>query len=79
MRIRAYCYEAAMHCISCTQTRVFCTNDQHPHASKPGSLDQHGVPHNAVDREGNLVHPVFSIDELGPDERCDDCFCPLEQ
>ena len=26
-------------------------------------LDKHGVPVGATDREGNLVHPVFSTDE----------------
>ena len=40
-------------------------------------LDEHGLPDDLIDREGNRVRPVFSTDEIAPGEVCDDCFRPL--
>lgn len=31
------------------------------------------------DHEGNPVRPVFSTDEIAPDEVCDDCFRPIKE
>ena len=39
-------------------------NDHHPHAlTKPQGVDEHGLPYNLQDAEGNLIHPVFDTDE----------------
>lgn len=66
MRIIAYTYDADFQCVDCTVDKtvrgVFKIDLNHPYAS-PGN-DEHGVPYAAVDSEGNLIHPVFSTDEL---------------
>ena len=39
-------------------------NHQHPHAlPPPHDVDEHGLPDNLQDVEGNLIHPVFDTDE----------------
>lgn len=39
-------------------------NHQHPHAlPPPHDVDEHGLPDNLQDVEGNLIHPVFNTDE----------------
>jgi hypothetical protein len=69
MRIVAYTYEAAMHCPCCAYKRF--------HTAIVKNSDQHGVNLDAVDREGNLVTPVFAIDEGWQGEACDTCFTPF--
>ena len=78
MRIVAYSYLAALHCPDCTRRALRAYNRQifRPHPG-PERLDEHGLPDDLIDREGNPVHPVFSTDELAPGEACDDCFRPL--
>ena len=73
--IISYTYEADDHCIACTvkryQANGFDTLDEeHPvfgntHDFNPNynDLDEHGVAMNAMDYEGNPVHPRFSTDE----------------
>lgn len=77
MKIIAYTFEAAVHCVDCTLAR---------HAKHPFALtdcpegtgnDETGLPYAAEDREGNPVHPVFSTDEITAVECCDDCLCPI--
>lgn len=72
--IVCYSYDAAYHCVACTRKRF---------AGGAGERDENGVPMDAVDSEGNPVHPVFSTDEtpadISPDKggytvTCDDCF-----
>ena len=63
-RIIAYTYEADVHCVACTQKRFAPSEVGHG----PGLLtqwheDQHGVPIESTDREGNSTHPVFTTDE----------------
>ena len=67
MNIIAYTYEADNHCIDCTVKRygkhrsicihyvqgLPCTNCR----------DSNGILYEQKDSEGNLVHPLFSIDE----------------
>lgn len=78
MTIIAYTYEAAMHCVGCTQKRLFPVDNGHPHApGRPGEGDEHGIHLNAIDHEGNLVRPVFEWDEVPHGECCDDCFTQI--
>lgn len=71
MAIVAYTYEAAMHCPCCAFKRF--------HTAIVKNSDEHGVDLDAVDREGNLVHPVHSTDEGWTGEACDTCRAPLGQ
>lgn len=42
-------------------------NHRHPHAlpvmAPPNDVDEHGLPYNLQDAEGNLIDPVFDADE----------------
>ena len=55
MRIIAYTYEADYHCIDCTKKRF--ARGLNP------ALYHHGIHELQEDSEGNLVRPLFSIDE----------------
>lgn len=63
MRIIAYTYEANYHCPDCTRDRFIV---------RGAVSDESGVPFGAKDREGNTLHPVFSIDETPADLRPED-------
>lgn len=80
MRIVAYAYLAALHCPYCTRYALRAYRQQitrlHP---GPARLDEHGLPDDMIDREGNPVRPVFSTDALEPDDVCDDCLRPLRE
>lgn len=69
MKIIAYTFEADVHCPACTHERF-------PADSFTEYLpDEHDVGTQAIDREGNPIHPVFDIDE-DPDgsfTHCGDC------
>lgn len=70
MRIIGYTYETDVHCPACTFKAT-----EHPYAwiCQPVSLrDEHGVLKDAVDREGNPIHPLFDIDENNF-THCGDC------
>ena len=72
MKIKAYAYEAALHCIECTLKR----HRETPFATLTGwygKWDENGLPCESTDSEGNPVTPVFSLDELDG-QCCDDCF-----
>ena len=56
MTVIAYTYNADVHCVHCTQVR-FATQ------CKTGASDEHNIPYEAQDSEGNNIHPVFSTDE----------------
>jgi hypothetical protein len=66
--IVAYTYEAGLHCPDCTRARAerggFALAAL-PIAGRPGGLDEHGVPLDAIDNEDNPVRPIFSTDEVG--------------
>ena len=78
MSIVAYSYLGALHCPYCTgyALRAYRQQIMRPYPG-PAQLDEHGLPDDMIDREGNPVHPVFSTDEIAPSEVCDDCFRPL--
>jgi len=69
-RVIAYTYQADTHSpedavLDWREGRLVI-NHQHPHAlPPPDSADEHGLPYNLQDAEGNLIHAVFDIDE-GP-------------
>jgi len=58
MKIVAYAYEAAIHCPRCTLRRFH--------------VDSEDALVGVLDREGNEVWPVFSIDE-NASGHCDTC------
>lgn len=78
MKIIGYSYHAAIHCPRCTRSALRTYHQQitRPHPG-PAQLDEHGLPDDMIDREGNPVRPVFSTDTVAPNEVCDDCLHPL--
>ena len=63
MKVIAYTYEADYHCIDCTRKRY-----------ESGGFNYHGNGtcllcsgisgiYDSLDNEGNLIHPLFDIDE----------------
>ncbi len=62
MSIIAYTYEADFHCHDCTLARAQAGGFVFNSANM--DLDEHGIRVEATDNEGNLIHPVFSTDEL---------------
>ena len=61
MNIKAYTYEADIHCIACTVKRFayFHTGD----VREDSFVDWWGIYYDQADNEGNLVHPLFDTDE----------------
>lgn len=72
--ILGYTFLADYHCAACTRAAAaagkLVSKPDHPHA-EPGT-DEHDVKMDLVDREGNIIRPVFKLDELpcdlSPDE-----------
>lgn len=80
VNIQGYTYEADLHCAGCTKRR----NDQRPFDLRPNGwpdfspgTDENGLPYAAEDNEGNLIHLVFSTDEMS-DNHCGDCGCEID-
>ena len=66
MRILAYTYIAAYHCIDCARV-AFAVES--PNKENP-DIDENDIPIDQVDDEGSSVHPIFDFDdswELDPD------------
>jgi hypothetical protein len=73
-RIYGYAFEADAHCVPCTQkaTQRMKLDHNHPYAMGESCKDDQGVEYDLVDREGNLIHPLFTTDaELHT--HCGDC------
>jgi hypothetical protein len=72
--ILGYAFDADTHCPECTRKALLrgaLTRDAaHCYASK-GS-DEHGLPCDMVDSEGNIVYPMF-LDGTEQTEYCGDC------
>ena len=66
MRVVAYTYEAAMHCLACTHTRF------------SAAYKETGDVSTCLDREGHPPHSVFLIDEGWLRESCDTCGVPFD-
>jgi hypothetical protein len=75
-RIVGYSYDAAFHCVACTQRAIDSTRIFREYPG-PSTRDEHGIADDLRDCEGNPVHPVFGIDEGVEHEACDDCREPL--
>lgn len=65
MRVIAYTYLADLHCVPCTKaaTPRMRLDHNHPYAMGQSCKDEHGIEYDIVDREWNLIRPVFSTDE----------------
>lgn len=86
-RIIAYKYDADSHCGDCAKLRHINRNAGSPlnpdsESYNPALVDSNWIPYEAVDSEGNKIHPVFSTDETpasipleegGNDFACGDC------
>ena len=70
MTIIAYSYEADIHCVECAKKRFVVESDL-------VTRDEHGLPVNVHDREGNHVHPIFSTDEQLDAPFCGDCHAKI--
>ena len=77
--IIAYTYEGDVYCPDCTKARWGRQGfrlDTVEHMRLANNFqrvtDEHHLPINLIDREGNPVHPVFSTDER-EFTRCSDC------
>lgn len=62
MRIIGYTFEADVQCPACTVERA-AVGLLHREPPLRMGVDEHGLAMDLVDREGNLVRPVFDIDE----------------
>lgn len=73
MKVIGYTYEADIHCPDCTEARFSVGYAKHPFITIFHQIDNCGVPYNSRDNEGNLVHPIFSTDEIEHDSACSNC------
>jgi hypothetical protein len=67
MRVIGYTYEADYHCPDCAKARHAAGGFECKPASVAddvNKLDEWDIPYCAHDGEGNLIHPIFSTDEL---------------
>lgn len=73
-RITGYAYEADVHCCACTRRAAvrMKLDHNHPYAMGGPCKDDNGVEYDLVDREGNLIHPLFNTDEV-QFTHCGDC------
>lgn len=91
MKIIAYTYEADAHCAQCAINR-FGVNELQDitrnygygstHRFSDGieeQLDEHLIPIETRDNEGNPVHPIFSTDEQLEPLHCGDCLELISQ
>jgi hypothetical protein len=73
-----YSYSAGVHCVDCTRKAcdegVLKCDPLHPYASP--HPDQNGIPGDACDHEGNIVHPLF-LGDCENIEHCGDCVSVL--
>jgi mannose/cellobiose epimerase-like protein (N-acyl-D-glucosamine 2-epimerase family) len=81
MKIVAYTYDAAIHCVQCTQRRArqFKFDARlAEHVAPHLRIDEHGIHIGTIDSEGNQLRPVFSDDEIvRAQTHCDDCNHPI--
>lgn len=70
----AYSCCADVHCPACTKraAKRMAIDHAHPHGLGTHWLDEHGLEFDTVDREGNLLMPVFDISEHNF-THCGDC------
>lgn len=73
MRIIGYTYEADFHCPECAFNEAAAGLLKRQPPLYVGS-DECGMAMDLVDREGNKVRLVYSIDEGATAAYCGDCF-----
>ncbi len=73
MRIIGYTYEADIHCVDCAFNEAVVGSLKRQPPLFVDS-DEMGMALDLVDREGNKVRPVYSIDEGATAAYCGDCF-----
>jgi hypothetical protein len=72
MKVVGYAYDADTHCVDCTRDYIREQSDavnvvEHAELVLKGEVE-------FEDTEGNLIHPIFSIDEAGDaPTHCGDC------
>ena len=71
-RIIAYTYAADVHCPYCARTDAVNGALLRRNPLAPPDVDEHGLAHDLIEREGNPIHPVFSTDEH-EFTSCSDC------
>lgn len=76
MRIIAYTYLADVHCPDYTNVDA-CSGLLQRKPPLQLETDEHGLPYDLVDREGNNPTPIFSTDEH-LELRCGDCGCRVQ-
>ena len=78
MRIIAYSYRADVHCVECAKKHC-AAGLELLQVDKLVNVrvDEHGLPHNLTDVEGNTIRPVFSTDEQLEPLHCGDCLQPI--
>lgn len=62
MNIIAYAYDSDVHCPDCTRDAVFFKHTLRV-AGIDTERDERGIPMEVFDRENNLVHLIYDIDE----------------
>jgi hypothetical protein len=80
IEVIGYSYEADLHCVDCAKKRFGHEDDNAKHGKYvPSEVDENYVRYDAMDNEGNPVHPIFSTDELSPNgSHCGDCGCLIK-
>lgn len=75
MHIIAYAFDAAIHCVDCAKslTKGMPVDHTHPHGMGCTMPDEHRIEYDTLDHDGNLIHPVFDIEEGTSDLTCDTC------
>lgn len=80
-KIIAYTWESGVHCVSCTQGRMF---NHYYNFSGARAIDENGVRCDCYGNDGARVRPVFSTDEqpyagLYCDTCCDEIVAPTPE
>ena len=72
--INAYAYEADYHCVSCAVERFGVDAESLTIMEATDlKLDQHAIPYESYDREGNQISVVFAHDEDPDGITCGGC------
>lgn len=74
LTIKAYTFEADVHCPACTRKASSRMKLDHTRPDSMGGpcKDDNGIEYDLVDSEGNLIQPVFAVSE-NDFTHCGDC------
>jgi hypothetical protein len=75
MEVVGYSYDAAVHCVDCTEEYVKKHNRLDGHVPNADDMDAfRSGEWEVLDSENNPIHAIFDTDEGGDTpEHCDDC------